>query len=70
AESNALRQSFAPQPMLRSSWLQLVIPVLLFFPVIPVFFSSPLSFPCSFLLLCLFRIFFFSSVIPVLGTGI
>ena len=23
-----------------------VIPVLLFFPVIPVFFSSPLSFPC------------------------
>ncbi|MBD9239877.1 MAG: hypothetical protein EGQ57_05130, partial [Alphaproteobacteria bacterium] len=28
AESNALRQSFAPQPMLRSSWLQLVIPVL------------------------------------------
>ena len=33
AESNALRQSFAPQPMLRSSWLQLVIPVLLFFPV-------------------------------------
>ena len=33
AESNALRQSFAPQPMLRSSWQQLVIPVLLFFPV-------------------------------------
>ena len=29
-----------------------VIPGLLFFPVIPVFFSSPLSFPYSFLLLC------------------
>ena len=28
AESNALRQSFVPQPMLRSSWPQLVIPVL------------------------------------------
>ena len=26
-ESNALRQSFVPQPMLRSSWPQLVIPV-------------------------------------------
>ena len=37
AESIALRQSFAPQPMLRSSWQQLVI---------SVFFSSPLSFPC------------------------
>ena len=32
AESNALRQSFAPQPMLRSSWQQ---------PVIAMFFSSP-----------------------------
>ena len=29
-----------------------VIPGLLFFPVIPVFFSSPLSFPYSFLPLC------------------
>ena len=27
-ESNALRQRFVPQPMLRSSWPQLVIPVL------------------------------------------
>ena len=27
-ESNALRQRFAPQPLMRSSWLQLVIPVL------------------------------------------
>ena len=34
------------------------------------YFYSFLSFPCSFLLLCLFRILFFSSVIPVLGTGI
>ncbi len=56
AEGNALRQRFVPQPMLRSSWPQLVI---------PVFFSSPLSFLCSFLLLCHSRVLFFSSVIPV-----
>ena len=47
AEGNALRQRFVPQPMLRSSWPQLVI---------PVFFSSPLSFLCSFLLLCHSRV--------------
>ena len=40
--------------------------IILSFP----YFYSFLSFPCSFLLLCLFRILFFSSVIPVLGTGI
>ena len=36
-ESNAFQQMFAPQPMLRSSWPQLVI---------PVHFCFPLSFPC------------------------
>ena len=36
-ESNAFQQMFAPLPVSRSSWPQLVI---------SVFFSSPLSFPC------------------------
>ena len=50
--SNALQQRFVPQPVLRSSWQQLVIAGLIF------------------LLLYRCRVRFFSSVIPVLGTGI
>jgi len=50
--SNALQRRFVPQPVLRSSWQQLVIAGLIF------------------LLLYRCRVRFFSSVIPVLGTGI
>ena len=70
AEGNALRQRFVPQPMLRSSWPQLVIPVFFSSPLsFLCSFSSPLSFPCSFssplsfrvlLLLCHSRVLFFS----------